>query len=166
MFTLAGPVLLISNGQATGGLAGFASIADLILLAGTGAIAAAAGGACLAAWAAGRGWPNGAHIARIAGSLLLPLQVLSLYQATRITAAGLRNDFFLGSDLKLIGTLLLVTVVAGIAATLGEFAGLADPRSERFLRPATRPVLSGSQPWTAAEPRPVDDPAAGGYTVP
>ncbi|MFC5005790.1 hypothetical protein ACFPIJ_49195 [Dactylosporangium cerinum] len=164
---LAGPVILISDGLATGGLADFASVAGLIILAGTGAIAVAAAGACLAAWVAGHGWPNWTHIARIAGVLLLILQMLSLYQATRTTAAGLRHDFFIGSDLKLIGTLMLVTAVAGITATLGGFAGLADPRSERFLRPASHPPYQGWQPWTAADPRPADDPApVDGYTVP
>ncbi|WP_327007763.1 hypothetical protein OHA72_11095 [Dactylosporangium sp. NBC_01737] len=50
---------------------------------------------------------------------------------------------------------------------IGGFAGLADPRSERFLRPASRPLYQGWQSWTAAGPRPADDPApAGGYTVP
>jgi hypothetical protein len=165
---LAGPVLIIGGSlMDDGDLADFASVVGLILLAGAGAIPVAAAGACVAAWVAGRGWPNGAHIARIAGVLLLLLQVLSLYWATRTTAAGVRHDSLLDSDLKLIGTLMLVTVVAGIAATLSGFAGLADPRSERFLRPASRPPYQGWQSWTAADPRPADDPApAGGYTVP
>jgi len=165
---LAGPVLNIGDSlMHDGGLAGFADIGGLILLAGAGAIPAAAAGACFAAWAAGHGWRKGVHIARIAGVLLLLLQVLSLYWATRITANGVRYSSFLDSDLKLIGTLMLVTAVAGIAATLGGFAGLADPRSERFLRPAGRRPSQDWQPWTAADPRPADDPApAGSYTVP
>jgi hypothetical protein len=93
--------------------------------------------------------------------------VLSLYWGTRLTAAGLRYTSFLDGDLGLIGTLMLVTAVAAIVATLGGFAGLADPRSERFLRPAGRRPHQDWQPWTAADPRPADDPApAGGYTVP
>ncbi|MFF5225187.1 hypothetical protein [Dactylosporangium sp. NPDC000521] len=162
--SLAGPVYTISDGLVDGDLADLANAAGLIFLAGAGAIAVAAAGASCAAWVAGRGWPNGAHIARIAGVLLLLLQVLSLYWATRTTTAGLRFDFL---ELKLIGTLMLGTVVAGIAATLGGFAGLADPRSERFLRPASRPLHQGRQSWTAVDPRPADDPApVDGYTVP
>ena len=145
VLSLAGPVFDISDSLANGDLADFASAVGLIFLAGTGAIAVAAAGACFAAWVAGRGWPNGAHIARIAGVLLLLLQVLSLYWATRTTATGVRYDSLLDSDLKLIGTLMLVTAVAGIAATLSGFAGLADPRSERFLRPASRPPYQGWQ---------------------
>ncbi|MEV4132568.1 hypothetical protein AB0J72_10425 [Dactylosporangium sp. NPDC049742] len=164
--SLAGPVYINIDDLVDGDLTDLASPAGLIFLAGTGAIAVAAAGACSAAWVAGRGWPNGARIARIAGVLLLLLQVLSLYWATRTTATGLRLDF-LDSDLELTGTLMLVTVVAGIAATLGGFAGLADPRSEQFLRPASRTLHQGSQSWPTADPRPADDPApAGGYTVP
>ncbi|WP_327008119.1 hypothetical protein OHA72_13095 [Dactylosporangium sp. NBC_01737] len=164
---LVGPVFIIGDRVMDGLLVYFANAVGLILLAGAGAIPVAAAGACFAAWVAGRGWPNGAHIARIAGVLLLLLQVLSLYWATRTTAVGVRDSSFLDSDLELIGTLMLVTVVAGITATLGGFAGLADPRSERFLRPASRPPYQGWQPWTAADPRPAGDPApVDGYTVP
>ncbi|GAA1569076.1 hypothetical protein GCM10009827_108560 [Dactylosporangium maewongense] len=166
VLSLAGPVYINIDDLVDGDLADLTSVAGLIFLAGTGAIAVAAAGACFAAWVAGSGWPGGAHIARIAGVLLLLLQVLSLYWATRTTATGLRLAF-IDSDLKLTGTLMLVTVVAGIAATLGGFAGLADPRSERFLRPASRPLYQSSQSWTAVDPRPADDPApADGYTVP
>ncbi|MEV4517726.1 hypothetical protein AB0K00_53305 [Dactylosporangium sp. NPDC049525] len=165
VFTISGG--LSSGGLGSGGLADFASAAGLIFLAGVGAMAVTAAGACFAAWVAGHGWPNGVHVARIAGVLLLLLQVLSLYWATRTTANGVRYSSLLDSDLKLIGTLMLVTAVAGITATLGGFAGLADPRSERFLRPASRRPYQGRQSWTAANPRPADDPApAGGYTVP
>ncbi|MFC4996244.1 YcxB family protein [Dactylosporangium cerinum] len=52
-------------------------------------------------------------------------------------------------------------------ALLTADTGPADPRSERLLRPASRPPYQDLQPWTAADPRPADDPApAGGYTVP
>ncbi|WP_327007599.1 hypothetical protein OHA72_10205 [Dactylosporangium sp. NBC_01737] len=165
---VAGPVLMIGHSlMDDGDLADFADIVGLIMLAGAGAIPVAAAGACFAAWVAGHGWRKGVHIARIAGVLLLLLQVLSLYWATRIIANGVRDSSFLDSDLKLIGTLMLVTAVAGIAATLGGFAGLADPRSERFLRPASRRPAQDWQPGTAADPRPANDPApAGGYTVP
>ena len=164
---LAGPIFIIGDSLADAAyLADFASAVGLILLAGAGAISAAAAGACFAAWAAGRGRSNWAHIARIAGVLLLLLQVLSLHWATHTTATGVRYSSFLDSDLKLIGTLMLVTVVAGIAATLGGFAGLADPRSERFLRPASRPLSRVGEPWMAADPQPADDPApAGGLTT-
>ncbi|MFC4044525.1 YcxB family protein [Dactylosporangium siamense] len=44
---------------------------------------------------------------------------------------------------------------------------LADRRSERFLPPVSRPPSQDLRPWTAADPRPADDPApADGYTVP
>jgi hypothetical protein len=166
VLSLAGPVF-IGDRIVRGDPEYFANAVGLILLAGAGAIPVAAAGACFAAWVAGRGRPNGAHIARIAGVLLLLLQVLSLHWSTRHTAAGLRLDPFLDSDITLIGALMVVTVVAGVAATLGGFAGLADPRSERFLRPAGRAPYQGWQPWTAADLRPADDPAsAGGYTVP
>ncbi|MEV4136760.1 hypothetical protein AB0J72_31860 [Dactylosporangium sp. NPDC049742] len=164
--SLAGHVFIVGDDLVDGDLADLTSAFGLISLAGTAAIAVTAASACFAAWVAGRGRPDGADTARIAGVPLLLLQVLSLYWATHITANGLRMDF-LDSDLELIGTLMLVTVVAGIAATLGGFAGLADPRSERFLRPAGRPLHQGWQSWTAADPRPADDPApADGYTVP
>ncbi|MDG6108151.1 hypothetical protein Daura_46405 [Dactylosporangium aurantiacum] len=163
---LAGPVFTIGDSLPDVDLTDVVSAPGLIFLAGAGAIAVAATGACCAAWAAGRGRPDGANIARIAGLLLLLLQALSLYWATRTIATGVRYSLFLDSDLKLIGTLMLVTVVAGIAATLGGFAGLADPRSERFLRPVSRPTHQGRHSWTSADPRPADNPTpADDYTV-
>jgi hypothetical protein len=166
MLCLGGPALTIGHGLANGFLVGFARPGGFIILASTGAVVVAAAGACLAAWTAGRGRPNGAHLARIAGSLLLLLQLMFLYQAAGVAPIVLRGE---GADsgLVLAGMLMLAAVVAGIASTLGGFAGLADPRSERFLRPASRPVRQGWQPWPAAAPRPADDPApVGGYTVP
>ncbi|MEV4508150.1 hypothetical protein AB0K00_04240 [Dactylosporangium sp. NPDC049525] len=159
---LGGSVLLIS-GRISGGTGATAMVA-LVVLAGFG-LAAVTAGAYLAARAAGRGSPNGVHLARIAGVMMLLLQVLSLYLGTGLAVTDLYPESG-DSDGALFGTLMLATVVAGVAATLGGFAGLADPRSVRFLRPVG-PAYQGWDSWTAAGPRSADDPApAGGYTVP
>ncbi|MET7419233.1 hypothetical protein [Dactylosporangium sp. NPDC005555] len=64
------------------------------------------------------------------------------------------------------GGLLIAAVVIGMVATLGGFAGLADPRTARFLAPQ-RPLHQTWDSWTPGEQRPASDPApVDGYTVP
>ncbi|MEV0130090.1 hypothetical protein AB0H83_16715 [Dactylosporangium sp. NPDC050688] len=60
-------------------------------------------------------------------------------------------------------TVLAVTVI-GIGWTLAGFAGLADPRSERFL--TWRPGVPWSS-WSSWTPRPAGEIApVDGFTVP
>jgi hypothetical protein len=124
-------------------------------------------GRCVLRGAGGRSRPaERAHLARIAGVVLLLLQVAFLYLGAMIAVADL-HPHWAGDDGVVLGPLMRTTVVAGVAATLDGFAGPADLRSERFLRPAIRPMYQGWDSWAAAGPRPVNDPApAGGYTVP
>lgn len=135
------------------------------VLAGGGCLAAGTVGAYLAAAAARGRQPDAAHRVRFFGVLMLLIQLLSLYFGAWIAASDLHPDGA-GNTLP-AGALMLAVVVIGVAATLGGFAGLADPRSERFLQPRSGPARQGPEPWTATGPRPVDDPApAEGYTVP
>jgi probable blue pigment (indigoidine) exporter len=155
VLSLAGAVLLIS------GSAGAMSVARVffVVLTCVGVVAGTTG-AYLAARAARQGRPIAAHLARIAGVVLLLMQVWSLYQGTHLTVAHLYVDAIAVDNVPL-GAAMLATVVAAVAVTLGGFAGLADPRSERFLRRPAPPVYHG---WQSG---PSDDPApAGGYTAP